>query len=210
MTGNSTASSPDGFQRAYAESSDIAFEKLRQADISTVCSRSGALQINPSNILLTFLGEEYTIDLERRSFIGDAGIPDVADQLIMLHYLASTSDYPTDSRQITFKEIPDGLIYYPTFYKRAITPLLKRFGDSLEEFDEAASRLVGTKIPKGDTAVYFQVLPKIGLTWVLWSGDSELPANGTVLFNSDISRYLPVEDIAVLCQSIAVKLCLSN
>ena len=32
-------------------------------------------------------------------------------------------------------------------------------------------------------------------------------AEGTILFNNGISNYLPTEDIAVLCQSIALKLC---
>jgi hypothetical protein len=50
-------------------------------------------------------------------------------------------------------------------------------------------------------------LPRVRLTWVLWRGDDDFPADSTVLFDSKIDDYLPTEDIAVLCQSVALRLC---
>jgi hypothetical protein len=36
------------------------------------------------------------------------------------------------------------------------------------------------------------------VTIVIWSGDDELPPEGSILFDESIISYLPTEDIAVL------------
>ena len=41
---------------------------------------------------------------------------------------------------------------------------------------------------------------------VVWRGDAEFPAEGKVLFDSSVSRYLPVEDIVVLAETVVWKL----
>ena len=50
------------------------------------------------------------------------------------------------------------------------------------------------------------VLPRVPLGLVLWRGDAEFPAEGKVLFDSSVSRYLPVEDIVVLAETVVWKL----
>lgn len=114
--------------------------------------------------------------------------------------------HQSPSSIITFKDLPEGTIYFPTFRKRVINPLLKAFENKTDKFIEACYRLNGIPASKGDVASYFQVLPRIGMTFVMWNGDSELPGEGTVLFTKDIINYLPIEDITVLCQILTQKL----
>ena len=49
----------------------------------------------------------------------------------------------------------------------------------------------------GDTAVTMNVLPRIPVTYVIWEGDEEFPANATVLFDATAQYYLPTEDLVV-------------
>ncbi|TFG46464.1 MAG: DUF3786 domain-containing protein [Dehalococcoidia bacterium] len=200
----------DGFQLAYAASTTIAFDILLQSDLDEVCRRSGARQVGDRVLTLPFMGSDYLINLNRRSVTGTLETPLLTDQLVILHYLTNDKDAPLETQEISFQELPEGLVYYPSFYKRVIIPLVKHFGDSPEQFISTATILGGTMMPLGDVAVCFQALPKVKLTWVIWRSDKEFPAEGTILMNTDITKYLPIEDIAVLCHSITLKLCRIN
>jgi hypothetical protein len=46
----------------------------------------------------------------------------------------------------------------------------------------------------------------VPITLVLWRGDEELAPNGNILFDANISDYVPTEDVTVLCETIIWKL----
>lgn len=202
-TGRSPGS---GFQQAYEDSAALAFEKLAAMDINQVCRRSGAIKTAETVLSLVYIGENYQIDIAQRQFIGKGGQPVTADQLIMLHYLTGSQLTDDQLKPITFKELPGGLVYYPTYLKRCVKPLVERFGDKPDVFIASGVRLGATSIPSGDAGIYLQALPRIGINIVLWRGDEELSAEGTIYFSSNIRDYLSTEEIAALSQSIAIKL----
>ena len=201
--------SPGGYEQAYAVSHDLAFAKLRQADLADVCRKSGAHPVGADIVRLRFLDRDYLIDRLRGEVSPppDAEPAPIADRLIILHYLVTATGAPPRGELVAFKDLPEGNVYHPTFYKRTVKLLLKKFGASPAKFAEAAVKIGGVKAQMGDAAVTVQALPKVAVTWILWRGDDEFPAEGSVLFDRGISDYLPTEDIAVLCQNIALKMC---
>ncbi len=201
--------SPGGYERAYAESYDLAFSRLRQVDLAEVCLKSGAVPVAADTIQLRFLNRDYLVDrLAAAVTLGSEAEPvPVAEKLLILHYLVTAGGTPPGGGQISFKEVPEGVVYYPTFYKRAIRPLLSRFGETPAALIPAAATFGGVDAHQGDAAVTVPVFPKVAVTWVLWQGDDEFPAEGTILVDRNIQDYLPTEDIVVLCQTIAIKLC---
>jgi len=209
MSGLPPLPTPGGYERAHAESYDLAIGKLRQADLADVCLRSGAVPVDTDVIRLRFLNRDYRIDRlpGNVSFLSDTEPVPVAEKLLILHYLVTAKGTPPGNGQISFKELPEGVVYYPTFYKRAIRPLLNKFGASPAGLIAAAAMFGGAEAHQGDAAVTFQAFPKVAMTWVLWRGDDEFPAEGTLLADRSIQDYLPIEDIVVLCQTIAIKLC---
>jgi len=200
--------SPGGYERAYAVSHGLAFEKLRQADLADVCLKSGAAQVGADVIRLRFLNRDYLVDRLQGQVIlhPDTEPVPIAERLLILHYLVTASGAPPRGEWIAFKELPDGLLYHSTFYKRTVKLLLKKFGYSPAKLADAASMIGGVKMQMGDIAVTVQAFPKVAVTWVLWQGDDEFPAEGSVLLDRGITDYLPTEDIVVLCQTIALKL----
>ncbi len=209
MSGLPPLPSPGGYERAYAESYNLAFSRLRQADLADVCFRSGAVPVDADTVRLCFLNRDYRI--ERRSgtvtLETEAESVPIAESLLILHYLVTARGTPPGNGQISFKEVPEGVVYYPTFYKRTIRPLLTKFGASPVELVPAAVMFGGVDAHQGDAAVTVQAFPRVAVTWVLWKGDDEFPAEGTILVDRNIQDYLPTEDIVVLCQTIAIKLC---
>ena len=199
--------SPGGYERAHAESYRLAFDRLAQSDLAEVCRRSGGVRLGEDAIGLNFLAQEISVDVSRRMVNSTSSAVAMADQLVILHYLVTAGGKTPSGKMVSFKELPEGGTYYPTFYRRAVAPILKRFSESVQYFPAAATSLGGRPIAHGDAGAEMQVLPRVTLSWVLWQGDAEFPAEGTVLFDGNIIDYLPTEDIAVLCQSIALKLC---
>jgi hypothetical protein len=211
---NGSPSLPDqrDFQYAYGQAYDLARKELATlVDIEGQCRRSGAdcLPEDPERtIALTYLNEPYRIRLSDAAIHrqGNRQPVPVLDKLLILHYFLRARGSPLSQKQITYKELVGGGSYYPTFYKRAVKPVVGCFGDRPEAIIKAAERLGGRQVDYGDTAVTIDAFSRVPLTWVLWKGDAELPAEGSILFDSAISDYLPTEDIAVLCQTIAGKL----
>lgn len=75
-----------GFQKAYNEAAQIAFETLQKGDIDQICHRTGAIKGSQATLSINYLGNVYTIDLEKRTFISDVKDIELADKLIILHY----------------------------------------------------------------------------------------------------------------------------
>jgi hypothetical protein len=113
---------------------------------------------------------------------------------------------PLTGELITYKELQEGINYYPTFFKRAIDPIVNRFSKEPAGLLAAAGTLGGRKADFGDAAVTIDAFPRVPLTIVLWRGDAEFAADGNILFDSTISDYLPTEDITILCEVIAWRL----
>ncbi len=201
--------SPGGYERAYADSYDLAFNKLRQVDLADVCLKSGAVPVDADSVRLRFLNRDYHIDRLAGTVTLESETEPVpiAERLLILHYLVTAGGVPPANEQISFKEVPEGVVYYPTFYKRAIGPLLSKYGASPAKLIPAAVMFGGSDAHQSDAAVTVQAFPKVAITWVLWRGDDEFPAEGTILVDRSIQDYLPTEDIVVLCQTIAIKLC---
>ena len=211
MSGLPPLPSPGGYERAYAESYDLAICKLRQVDLADVCLKSGATQVDADALELCFLNRDYRIDRRQGAvaLLSDTESVPIAEKLLILHYLVNSKGTPLRDEPVSFKELPEGMVYYPTFYKRAIRPLLSKYGASPEKLIEAAAPFGGAAAHQGDAAVTVRAFPRVAITWVLWRGDDEFAAEGTILADRGIQDYLPTEDIVVLCQLIAIKLCLA-
>ena len=107
---------------------------------------------------------------------------------------------------VTYKELTEGINYFPVFAKRAIQPLVNYFGKEPELLPEIAQQLGGRKTECGDVAVTVPAFPKAPVTLALWRGDAEFPPEGSLLFDSTISDYLTNDDIHALCEIIVWKL----
>jgi hypothetical protein len=126
MTVRPSPPSPGGYERAYADSYGLAFDRLAQADLAEICRRTGAVLLDGDAVGLTFLNREYRIDRRPRdvALLSDDQPVPTAEKLLILHYLVTARGTPPRGELVSFKELPEGMVYYPTFVQRAIGPLL--------------------------------------------------------------------------------------
>ncbi|HNW29160.1 MAG TPA: DUF3786 domain-containing protein, partial [Spirochaetota bacterium] len=76
----------------------------------------------------------------------------------------------------------------------------------MDRFMKTGTAAGGVLSPLGDHALAFRAFPYVEVTYILWKGDDEFPPSGSVVFDSSISDYLSTEDVAVLCNMIAVRI----
>lgn len=153
---------------------------------------------------LPFLGNIYSIkfpDGEVNALKGNAEVS-LTNKILMLHYLTTANGQPLVKNWISFKELPDGAIYNDPFTRRTIKPMLDTFSDNPENLVRLAEEIGGMAGDIGDVSVTLPVFPQVAITYVIWEGDEEFPATGTVLFDSSAKSYLPTEDYALLSSAI--------
>ena len=205
-------SNQNSHQYGYGLAYKLASEQLAKIDdIKQQCLKSGARYetIDAKQvIILEYLNQSYQVtlpDIEVSLKDSEEAVP-LKDKILILHYLTQAKGTPVSSRMIAYKELPEGANYFPTFYKRALKPLVDHFGQQPQRLVDAAEKLGGQKADYGDVAVTINAFSHVPITLVLWRGDEEFSPEGNILFDSTISDYLSTEDINVLCEIIAWRL----
>jgi len=200
-------------QRNYEYAYNLAYKLAREElariqDVAQQCRRSGARYQEVGSqrlITLEHLNRSYQItlpDIDVTLVDSQEAVP-LKTKVLLLHYFIRARGIPLSGKMITFKELPGGASYFPTFTKRTIDPLLKHFGREPQRLLETARKFGGRKTDYGDVAVTIDAFRYVPLTIILWRGDVEFSPSASIMFDATISDYLAIEDIVVVCETIA-------
>jgi len=201
-----------GYDKAYELAYELACERLSKiSDIEQQCQKSGTkyqIVYSQKSIVVPYLNQSYLIAVPDGaiSLSGSTEEVSIRDKLLIIHYFLTAKGTPSANKLITFRELPDGTVYFRTFTKRTSQPLVRYFGEKPQLLLEVGEKLGGHKADYGDMAVTINAFPCVPITIVIWRGDDELAPAGNVLLDANISDYLPTEDITVLCETITWKL----
>ncbi len=200
------------YEYAHTLAYQIAAKDLtRITDLKQQCRNCGAQYHKTGTrqlITLQFLSQTHQVSLPDVSVtqVGSREPVSLKAKVLILHYLIRTKGTPPTDRVITFKELPEGLVYFPTFAKRTIKPLVDFFGKEPHHLIEVAQLLKGNQADYGDVSVTINALPRVPITLTIWRGDDEFSPSASVMFDANIPDYLPTEDIIILCETIIWKL----
>jgi len=203
-------------QKNYELANQLAYklacdQLARLDDIEQQCANSGAqyrVADSKQTVTILYLNQPYLIafpDIEVSRADSAEKVP-LRDKLLILHYFVSAKGTPLTSKQITFRELPEGVVYFPTFSKRTVKPILDHFSPEPQRLIDVAAKLGGYQADYGDAAATIDAFSRVPITIILWQGDDEFAAQGNVVFDASISDYLPTEDITVLCETIVWRL----
>lgn len=168
---------------------------LREADPEVMARLSGsAFYPETSEISVPYFNTNLRVKYPQGTVEGEEGPPPIVEQILVLHYLVRADATPVKGSWVAFRNLPGGNIYTEPFRKRAIQPLINLFGQDPEQLKIAASKIGGKPADFGHTGAMFSVFPYIRIALVIWPGDNEVPASGTILFDENTPRYLPTED----------------
>jgi hypothetical protein len=205
---------PDNKNYEYAleQAYTIVREKLLNIkNYQQHCRKSDSRYIEKDgkeNIIVRYLGEDYAVqfpEMEVTTETENNEIP-FREKVLILHYLAQAKGTPPSGKYITFRELPEGPVYFRTFSKRTIQPLVKNFGEDPARLLEVGKEFGGVSSDLGDTSIVIPAFHRVPVTIVIWKGDEEFPPEGSVVFDANIQDYLTTEDVTVVSEVITWKL----
>lgn len=203
---------PKGYDQAYELAYKLACEQLAKIDdVEQQCDKAGVQYkiIDSQKVInIKYLNQAYVVtlpDIDVSLADSEEKVP-IREKVLILHYLVRAKGTPSSNKLITYKELPGGSNYFPTFAKRTIKHLLNHFGKEPRLLVDVAGRLGGYQVEQGDVAVTISAFSRVPITLVLWRGDDEFGPEGGIIFDANISDYLSNEDITVLCETVIWRL----
>ncbi len=200
------------YELAYTLALKLAGEKLAgRENIAEQCRRSGSsYEISGQAMVIytEFLHRAYRVTLPdiTVSLSGGGDEVELRDKVLILHYLERAKGTTLANRLIAYQELEEGAVYYPSFFQRAVKPLVEYFGPTPGRLLSAAEIMGGIKTKYGDASVVIPAFSQVPINIVVWKGDEEFPPNASILFDDTVLDYLSAEDINVLCQTITWRL----
>ncbi len=198
------------YEYAYGQSLQLAKERLAGTeDIAALCQKSGTnYDTSAKTITVDYLNSKYLITFPEVSITltGSTESVPIRDRILILHYILTAKGVPLSNQQIGFKELPEGIVYFRTFYQRTIKHIIDNFSRNPVKLIEVGEKLGGHKMEIGDAAITIYALPRVPITFAVWREDEEFGAEANILFDRTVTDYLPTEDIIVLSEVVTWKL----
>src|SRR4030042_1039147 len=121
-------------------------------------------------IKVRYLGEEYTVAFPEMDVFKEAGKNEIPfrEKVLILHYLAQAKGTPLSGKYITFRELPEGPVYFRTFSKRTIQPLVDNFGKDTARLLDAGKDFGGVAADLGDTSIIIPAFLRVPGQIVPW------------------------------------------
>ncbi len=194
-------------QHNYEDAAQLALEVVRNQSAEQLewlgARREGDVW------LLNVLGSVLEIDLKAgRIFLPLAGGAEVGRswRVLVLHYLSIADRGTLGPPEITFADMPGGLVYASVYQNRVIGRLCGTAGRDRQQLDKAVELTKGLLRDGGDATFDFDVFPRISIR-LIWHGpDDEFPASATILLPGGIETFLSVEDVVVLSECFVSRL----
>lgn len=122
-------------------------------------------------------------------------------RFLLLNYLSHAKNIPLSGQWVSYRELPNGNVFYPHIKKYIIEALGDFFSgcDKIilrRSLKEAGFELIQAK---ADITAKGFFTPRIPILLHFWEGEEGIPSACQILFDSTISEQMHIEDSAGLC-----------
>jgi hypothetical protein len=118
-------------------------------------------------------------------------------KVLLLRYMLYGKYVPSSGSFVTYRDIPNGEMYFQPFQGRCIFRLQFGFGYKINKFIEGMESIGGRKVKMGDVAYEFDILDGFSMVFILWEGDEEFQPSAQILFSDNFPLAFEAEDLAV-------------
>jgi hypothetical protein len=164
----------------------------------------------PNNLSVKFLADEYSLDLTARNVLSLSCNAPAKDflSILILHYSAQKlKGLPRLKGQwLTFREFSGIEGYYAAYHKRAIEPLIRKYGMHADALKNVLARLPAKLSEGGDISIEVEAFANVPVLIKLWKPDAEFGPDANLYFDASIKDIFCIEDIVVLAQLVAGQL----
>ena len=154
-----------------------------------------------------FLADEYSIDLENKKvFSLSCNVPAKSYvSILVLHYLKQKlAGLPyVKGEWISFKQLDGGQGYYPTFKKRVIEPITRKYQANPDVLFSLTERFKAKRAQLADVSVVVDAFDNVPILIEIWKPDEEFGPEVNILFDKSIIEIFCTEDIVILAEFLA-------
>lgn len=157
---------------------------------------------------VTVLGESYYVDYPSGQVANAQGqeFDNYSVKIFILRYLMKANGKDNTDQWISFKEFPDGPLYYSNFHKRCIQVFAQIGNEMPEHLKQYMSLQKAIPEGKGDLSWRLTVTSGVDIVWILWFGDDEFEAEAQILFDKKLTDIFNIKDLAILGDVLMISL----
>jgi len=168
----------------------------------------GLAKLNTAKaVSVKFLADEYVVDIEAKKILSSSCNAPAKDftAILLLHYLAvKLKGLPRlTGVWLPFRELSGVEGYLPAFRKRAIEPLIRKYGRDPKDILGVLNKLPAEKADGADVAIILQAFQGVPVLLKLWRQDEEFAPDANMFFDRSITAIFCTEDIVVLAGFVA-------
>jgi hypothetical protein len=123
------------------------------------------------------------------------------ESILLCRYLCEGKYVASRGKQLSYNEVPSGLLYYRNFEGRCLKRAAYAFGNDPALFRRIVENVPGLRyeaLDKGDAGYSFEFLNGLFMTLLIWAGDEEFPPSAQMLFDDNFVFAFAAEDLAVV------------
>ena len=124
--------------------------------------------------------------------------------LILLNYLSGAKNIPLVGKWVSYRELPQGNVFFPSIKVNVLDVLSKYYGICDKKLLNDRLIQLGFSLKRNiaDTVAEGLFTPRIPIKIQFWEGEDIIPPSCQILFDPSISFHLHIEDIAAVCSVI--------
>ncbi|GHU65942.1 hypothetical protein FACS189447_05820 [Spirochaetia bacterium] len=186
---------PTHEQRSFDHFLQI-YKTLDPLEISRRCN----LPFNSNAFNLRIMGTEYKASFPDFSLEDSQGnmVQRGYENIVFLRYLCEGKYTVSIGKQLSYREIPWGEVYFRNFEGRCLKRFAHAFNSNIEGLKKAFDSIGAEKLNKGDAGYRFEFCTGLYMSALIWAGDDEFPPSSQMLFDDNFPSAFTAEDIAVV------------
>jgi len=202
------AFAPDGSRVAVAP---LYWDDLQKRNIGSLCNYTLFTGEATGRLRFQFLNEDIVVDIKERCLkrLDDDRWVKTEDpllELVTVLYLTNVNGlYPMGRDVVGVKDLKEAHFFQGPHALKT-EPLIRRYGNDLRGFRQAAQFLAGEPREMADAAFRLLPFPRIPLYYLLWLGDEEFEPRVTVLLDRFIEKVLAADAIWALINRVTTAL----
>lgn len=119
-------------------------------------------------------------------------------KIFAIRYLLRGIQSNPSGKFLTYRELPNGDLYFKQFQGRCLMRLAYGFGFKLEKLSDIFERLGAKKLTYGDVSYEIEFINGHTVRFILWAGDDEFPPSSQILFSDNFPLSFETYDLAVV------------
>jgi hypothetical protein len=174
-----------------------AWETLSALDSKDVEARAGAV-FDPGNSAynLACLGQEISVSIKKRGVTGSSSLGRFLvegfgeySRLSILRYLINARNLVFSGKLVKPDDLPGGDFFSKGSHVLPFDKIIGRFENDFDGFIKTGRSIGGSQAEYGDVSLQLLPFPRLPVFVILWAGDDEFPAKGSLLFDSTCTSH---------------------